>query len=91
VLASGADGCLGKDRSSRQLRTTVRKLAAGEQAIEATEPPPICDPIVQLQVQTLTPRERDSWDLLAIGWSNRRIAEHLRVSYLTSALTCKAC
>src|SRR5919112_4613310 len=32
VLAAGADGCLAKDQSSRQVVTAIRDLAAGEQA-----------------------------------------------------------
>jgi DNA-binding NarL/FixJ family response regulator len=85
VIASGADGVLAKDRSSRQVATAIRRLAAGEQAmVRAAEPPrPGRDPSVELRVQTLSCREREILGLLAIGWSNRRIAEQLHLSYLT--------
>jgi DNA-binding NarL/FixJ family response regulator len=83
VLAAGADGCLAKDRSSRQVATAIRDLAAGEQAVLAAEAPLGLDPSVELLVRTLTPREREFLALLATGSSNRRIAEATQLSYLT--------
>jgi two-component system, NarL family, nitrate/nitrite response regulator NarL len=84
VLSSGADGCLTKDRSSRQVATALRQLAAGEQAVvTAPEPRLDRDPGVELRVRTLTFREREILGLLTIGWSNRRIAEATQLSYLT--------
>jgi two-component system, NarL family, nitrate/nitrite response regulator NarL len=84
VLAAGADGCLAKDRSSRQVATVIRRLAASEQAIVVpADPPPARDPSVELRVRTLTPRERELLGLLAVGWSNRRITEATQLSYLT--------
>jgi DNA-binding NarL/FixJ family response regulator len=83
VLTAGADGCLAKDRSSRQVATAIRHLAAGEQAVVAAEAPPGRDPSVELLVRTLTRREREFLGLLATGWSNRRIADATQLSYLT--------
>ena len=84
VLAAGADGCLAKDRSSRQVATALRHLAAGGQApVAAAQAPAGHDPSVELRVLTLTARERQFLGLLAIGWSNRRIAAATRLSYLT--------
>jgi DNA-binding NarL/FixJ family response regulator len=83
VLAAGADGCLAKDRSSRQVATTIRQLAAGEHAVVTAEPRLGRDPSVELGVRTLTSREREILGLLTIGWSNRRIAEATQLSYLT--------
>jgi DNA-binding NarL/FixJ family response regulator len=84
VLAAGADGCLAKDRSSRQVATAIRHLAAGGQApVVAAEAPAARDPSVDLRVQTLTAREREFLGLLAIGWSNRRIEEATQLSYFT--------
>jgi DNA-binding NarL/FixJ family response regulator len=85
VMASGADGFLAKASSSRQLASVIRMLAAGEQAtvMGAAPPRPGRDPSVELRVRTLSCRERELLGLLANGWSNRRIAEHWRVSYLT--------
>ena len=84
VLGAGADGCLAKDRSSWQVATAIRHLAAGRQApVAAADQPPGRDPSVELRVRTLTAREREFLGLLAIGWSNRRIAEATQLSYLT--------
>jgi DNA-binding NarL/FixJ family response regulator len=84
VLAAGADGCLAKDSSSRRVATAIRHLAAGGQVpVAAADQPPGRDPSVELRVRTLTARERELLGLLAIGWSNRRISEATRLSYLT--------
>jgi DNA-binding NarL/FixJ family response regulator len=84
VLGAGADGCLAKDRSSRQVATAIRHLAAGGQApVAVAEASAGRDPSVELRVWTLTAREREFLGLLAIGWSNRRIAEATQLSYLT--------
>jgi DNA-binding NarL/FixJ family response regulator len=84
MLAAGADGCLAEAGSSRQLATAIRHLAAGGQVpVAAAEPRLGRDPSVELRVRTLTPREREFLGLLAIGWSNRRIAEATRLSYAT--------
>jgi DNA-binding CsgD family transcriptional regulator len=42
-----------------------------------------CDPIVDLQIRTLTRRERELLGLLANGWSNRRIASECLLSLHT--------
>ena len=85
VLAYGADGSSAKDCSSRQVATLIRQLAADEQPVmQSAEPSrPGRDPMVELRLQTLSARERELLDLVAIGWSSRRIANHWRVSYLT--------
>jgi DNA-binding NarL/FixJ family response regulator len=84
TLAAGADGWLAKACSSRQVATTIRHLAAGGQVpVAAAEAPAGRDPSVELRVRTLTAREREFLGLLAMGWSNRRIAEATRLSYLT--------
>jgi DNA-binding NarL/FixJ family response regulator len=74
VIASGADGWLAKDRSSRQVAAVIRKLVTGDQAMAApAEPRTVRDPSVELRVRTLTSREREILGLLATGWPNRRI------------------
>jgi DNA-binding NarL/FixJ family response regulator len=83
-LAAGADGWLAKECSSRQVATAIRHLAAGGQvAVAAAEAPAGRDPSVELRLRNLTAREREFLGLLAMGWSNRRIAEATRLSYLT--------
>ncbi len=84
VLACGADGCLAKDRSSRQVVTVIRRLAAGEQAVVvAAERAPVRDPSVELRLRTLTSREREILGLLISGLASRRIAQELVLSYQT--------
>ena len=84
VIASGADGWLAKDRSSRQVAAVIRKLVTGDQAMAApAEPRTVRDPSVELRVRTLTSREREILGLLATGWPNRRIAQATHLSYLT--------
>lgn len=85
VLACGADGSSAKDCSSRQLASLARRLAADEQpVVRSIEPSrPRRDPMVELRLQSLSGRERELLELVAVGWSTRRIAAHWRVSYLT--------
>jgi DNA-binding NarL/FixJ family response regulator len=84
VLAAGADGCLAKDRSSRQVAATIRQLAAGGQVpVAAAEAPAGRDPSVELRVRTLTPREREILVLLTHGLTTRRIARQLCLCYQT--------
>jgi DNA-binding NarL/FixJ family response regulator len=85
AIAAGADGFLAKDGTSRQVAAAIRRLADGETGIVvASEPPrPARDPSVDLRVRTLSAREREMLDLLANGWSNRRIAEECFLSLNT--------
>jgi DNA-binding NarL/FixJ family response regulator len=81
---AGVDGLVARNRPSRQLVAAIRRLAAGHRPrMTAAEPAPAGEPIVELRLRTLTPREREALDLLRLGWNNRRIAEHWKVSYLT--------
>ena len=84
VLAAGADWCLAKDCSSRQVATAIRRLAAGGQApIPAAGASAGRDPSVELMVGTLTFREREILGLLSGGLTARRIAQELCLAYQT--------
>ena len=83
LLAAGADGCLAKDCSSRQVATAIRHLAAGQAPVAAAAAPTGLDPSVELRVRTLTPREREILGLLTVGLTTRRIAQELCLSYQT--------
>jgi DNA-binding NarL/FixJ family response regulator len=83
VLAAGADGCLAKDCSSRQVATAIRHLATGQAPVAAAAAPMNRDPSVELRVRTLTPREREILGLLTGGLTTRRIAQELCLSYQT--------
>jgi DNA-binding NarL/FixJ family response regulator len=92
ALEAGASGFLLKDAPPEQLTAAVRVVAAGEALLapaitrkliedfsrarpSAADPPPGLD--------ELTPREREVWELLALGISNGEIAETLVVSETT--------
>src|SRR5919112_1716033 len=84
VLAAGADGCLAKGCSSRQVATAIRQLAAGGQVpVAAAEAPTGREPSVELMVQTLTFREREILGLLTGGLTTRGIAQELCLTYQT--------
>ena len=84
VLAAGADGCLAKDCSSRQVATAIRHLAAGRQApVVAAGAPVGRDLSVELLVGTLTSREREILGLLSGGLTTRGIAQELCLAYQT--------
>jgi two-component system nitrate/nitrite response regulator NarL len=85
VITSGVDGFLTKDRSSRQVAAGIRHLAGSEQAVmmAAQLRPPGRDPMVELRLRSLSCREREILSRLTIGWSNRRIAADLDLTYLT--------
>jgi DNA-binding NarL/FixJ family response regulator len=84
VLAAGADGCLAKDSSSRQVATAIRHLATGRQVpVVAAGAPAGRDPSVELMVRTLTAREREILGLLTHGLTTRGIAQELCLSYQT--------
>jgi DNA-binding NarL/FixJ family response regulator len=85
AIAAGADGFLAKDGTGRQVAAAIRRLADGETGmVVASEPPrPARDPSVDLRVRTLSAREREMLNLLANGWSNRRIAEECFLSLNT--------
>ena len=84
VLPFDADGYARKDGSSPQVASLIRKLAAGQQGVVAAEPSrPGRDPIVEVRLQSLSAREHELLDLVAMGWSSRRIAAHWQVSYHT--------
>jgi len=86
ALEAGADGFLAKDASSRQVAGAIRALVDGKGSVVAAAEPvsrPARDPSVDLRVRTLSAREREILELLANGWSNRRIAEECFLSLNT--------
>jgi DNA-binding NarL/FixJ family response regulator len=86
AMAAGADGVLAKHESSQQLITAIRKLVDGEgPMVVAPEPARGAgrDPMVGARVGTLTRREWEILGLLAVGWSNRRIASERQLAFLT--------
>ncbi|MFB6720897.1 sigma-70 family RNA polymerase sigma factor [Kribbella sp. NPDC056345] len=94
ALQAGASGFLLKDAPSERLRDGIRIVAAGNSVlapetttrlIEALRPdlPNAEDQALLQALQHLTDREREVFDLVALGLSNQEIAERLVISRST--------
>jgi DNA-binding NarL/FixJ family response regulator len=92
ALRAGASGFLLKDATPEQLIDAVRTVAAGEALLapavttrliaDFVRRPP-SPPAVSARAASLTEREREVLLLVARGWSNAQLAEHLCVSPAT--------
>jgi len=91
ALTAGADGYVLKDDSRQELLTAIRRVTKGHGYLS----PGICNQVVSgflrrasatsssMTWDTLTEREREVIKLVAEGYKNREIAEHLSVSIKT--------
>ena len=93
ALRAGASGMLLKDTEPQELVYAVQALARGEALLSsgftrrliaefASRPEPAC-PSPDL-LEELTPREREVVALVALGFTNHEIAEHLVITPATS-------
>jgi DNA-binding NarL/FixJ family response regulator len=88
AVKSGAEGYLLKDMSRDDLRRTLDAVAAGEPALSPALAARILDEFARLAREgpakaaedELTPRERDVLELVAVGATNREMAEALHLS-----------
>jgi DNA-binding NarL/FixJ family response regulator len=87
ALAAGATGYACKDMPGRQLVHAIRQVARGELVVPALEEPPAADGKSALhkvaELQRLTKREQEVFDLLIAGDNNRSIAGKLHISVKT--------
>ena len=92
ALTAGAEGYLSKDSDVTELEVAIRavhrgdpyvspKVAKGLLARMRGEPG---DPAASTRVDSLTPREREVFQLLALGHSNKEVARDLGISLGTS-------
>jgi DNA-binding NarL/FixJ family response regulator len=93
AIQAGADGYMLKDAPRSQLITAIRKVLNGEIALTRELATQLLKRLVN-EVSgarrgskqraelpaTITPREREVIELLALGWTNRRIAQDLVIS-----------
>ena len=85
VLAAGARGALFRDASGPRLRAALAAVALGLTVVDdAFAPPWRRRAAGTVAAESLTPREREALDLLALGLSNRAIAERLGIAERTA-------
>jgi DNA-binding NarL/FixJ family response regulator len=94
ALRAGASGFMLKDAPPEEIAAAVRILASGEALLapavtravieEFARQRPAADPVLPAAVSELTPRERETFDLLARGCSNPEICQELVISEATA-------
>jgi DNA-binding NarL/FixJ family response regulator len=94
ALKAGADGYLSKDSDSSELALAVRSVAEGRTYLSPLvttglvthlrEPGTSNGETPSTQLGTLTPREREVFQLLALGRSNKEVARELDISLGTA-------
>jgi DNA-binding NarL/FixJ family response regulator len=94
ALRAGASGFMLKDAPPEEIAAAVRILASGEALLapavtravieEFARQRPAADLVLPAAVAELTPRERETLDLLARGCSNPEICEELVISEATA-------
>jgi DNA-binding NarL/FixJ family response regulator len=86
ATAAGADGLVAGHGSSRQLVGAIRTVAAGERAVAVGAEPLRAGgtpSMAAVRLGSLSCREREVLELLARGWSTRRIADGMQVAECT--------
>lgn len=91
ILAAGASGYLLKDSAFEELAEAIRAVVRGQcylspgitGVVLSDYVERLADPGGSLPFATLTKREREILQLLAEGWTTKRIAEDLHVSIKT--------
>jgi DNA-binding NarL/FixJ family response regulator len=86
AFAAGALGYALKDQSGDELVAAIRTIAAGRRYLAPRLPPSLQEPTrhaVLGDLEALSPREREVFDLAVRGYSNEGIASHLAISVKT--------
>jgi DNA-binding NarL/FixJ family response regulator len=86
ALEAGAAGYLLKDADADQVAAAIRAATAGQMHLDPTVARLLADSVRRPRSpgSTLTPREKEVLELVALGASNRQIAEALVVSERTA-------
>jgi DNA-binding NarL/FixJ family response regulator len=93
-LRNGASGYVLKDSATEEIVTAIRALSRGESYLSPTISRVVIDDYLRLNsggevksqqslYETLTPREREIFQLLAEGLKNHEVADRLHVSVKT--------
>lgn len=93
ALQEGADGYLSKDSDPQELVLAVRAVVKGNAFVSSKVATTLVsiarkndagDVVAQGRIGTLTPREREVFQLLAIGKSNKEVARSMNISLATA-------
>ncbi len=83
AVRAGARGYLLKSQAAGELLEAVRRVAAGEMLIPASQLAELLQEDAEGPLEDLTPRERELLGLLREGLDNRAIADRLGIRYVT--------
>ena len=90
-LQLGADGYLSKDSDPSELALAIQAARRGDSYISPVVSRPLPyswvrpgEPVPRNRVATLTPREREVFQLLALGKANKEVARELHISLGTA-------
>jgi DNA-binding NarL/FixJ family response regulator len=83
AISAGARGFVPKRASDTMLIDAIRRVAAGEQYVEASLGARLVVDEERPEVLGLTERERDALQLLALGYTNQEIGNRMYVSVRT--------
>lgn len=93
ALAAGADGYLSKDSEPAELRLAIEAVHRGDPFVSPKVASGLVTrarhgttaaPLTSTRVDMLTPREREVFQLLALGHSNKEVARELSISLGTA-------
>jgi two-component system, NarL family, response regulator NreC len=93
ALKAGADGYLSKDSDSAELVLAIEAVARGNPflspkvsaaLVARTRDTATGEPVPRSRLESLTPREREVFQLLALGHSNKEVARDLGMSLGTA-------
>ena len=94
VIRAGARGYITKSATGVELAEAIERIAAGDAAFSprlagfvldafASGPPPDTAPTADLELEQLTPREREVMQLIARGYAYKEVGRRLSVSVKT--------
>ncbi|MCP3916841.1 MAG: response regulator transcription factor [bacterium] len=91
ALRFGADGYLSKDSEPEEIALAIKAIRRGDPYLSPTVLRPLADSwaapaesLERTRVASLTPREREAFQLLALGKTNKLIAQEMNISLGTA-------